>query len=374
VSGLSPEQALAAGRWVKWIGGASNQDHASIEDLAGLYALAGVHCLDLAADPAVVAAARRGLAWAEQRGAARPWLMLSLSDGADPHFRKAWFDPHRCPPACPRPCERVCPALAIQGGGVLESRCYGCGRCLPACPHGLIEEHDRLLAADAVPLLLAELRPDAVELHTRLGRSAAFADRLAQIGRSGLSLQRLSVSCGLAPPDPLPGAPPAGTDDPGVGEATAEALAAELWDRFRQLRAAAQRPLWQLDGRPMSGDLGSGTAHASVRLLQSIAPLAPPGPLQLAGGTNAHTLELVGRSAVPAVAGVAFGGVARSLLQPLLLEAQARGRRLLDDPQLQPRALAIARSLVEPWLLRSSRRVQTRLEISMERPRTPCCP
>ncbi len=374
MSGLSPEQALAAGCWVKWIGGASNQDLAAIEDLAGLYALAGVHCLDLAADPAVVAAARRGLAWAEQRGAARPWLMVSLSDGADPHFRKAWFDPLRCPPACPRPCERVCPALAIHDSGVQESRCYGCGRCLPACPHGLIEEQARLLAADAVPLLLAELRPDAVELHTRLGRSAAFAARLAQIGRSGLLLQRLAVSCGLAPPELPPDAPPPGAQPSGVGEATAEALAAELWDRFRQLRAAAQRPLWQLDGRPMSGDLGSGTAHASVRLLQRIAPLAPPGPLQLAGGTNAHTLELVRRAAVPAVAGVAFGGVARSLLQPLLLEAQARGRRLLDDPQLQPRALAIARSLVEPWLLRPSRPAQTQLEISIDRSHTPWRP
>jgi Fe-S-cluster-containing hydrogenase component 2 len=347
----SPEQALAAGRWVKWIGGASNQDLVAIEDLAGLYTLAGVHCLDLAADAAVVAAARRGVAWAQQRGASRPWLMLSLSDGADPHFRKAWFDPRRCPSACSRPCERVCPALAIDDGGVQENRCYGCGRCLPACPHGLIEEHDRSLAADDVPRLLAELQPDAVELHTRLGRSAAFATRLAQIGHSGVPLQRLAVSCGLAPPLAPPGLKPSG-----AGEATPELFAAELWDRFRQLRAAAQRPLWQLDGRPMSGDLGSGTAHAAVRLLQSVAPLAPPGPLQLAGGTNAHSLELVQRSAVRAVAGVAFGGVARSLLQPLLLEAQVRGLRLLDDPDLQPQALAIARSLVEPWLRRPSPR------------------
>ncbi len=332
---LRPEQALAAGCWVKWIGGASNQDLAAIEDLAGLYALAGVHCLDLAADPAVVAAARRGLGWAEERGAARPWLMVSLSDGADPHFRKAWFDPRRCPAACPRPCERVCPALAIGADGVEESRCYGCGRCLPACPLGLIEEHDRLLAADAVPGLLAELSPDAVELHTRPGRSSAFAARLEQIGGSGVPLKRLAVSCGLA-----------------TAQTSAEALAAELWDRFRLLRAAAQRPLWQLDGRPMSGDLGSGTAHAAVRLLQRVAPLAPPGPLQLAGGTNARTLDLVRRCAVPAVAGVAFGGVARSLLQPLLQESQARGRRLLDDDELRPRALVIARSLVEPWLRR----------------------
>ncbi|MFM7312366.1 MAG: Fe-S cluster containing protein, partial [Cyanobium sp.] len=173
---MSPEQALRQGRWVKLIGGASNQDLEALEDLAGVYTLAGVHCIDVAADAAVVAATRRGMNWAERRGARRPWLMVSLSDGADPHFRKAWFDTARCPADCPRPCERVCPAAAIPplhapicsppGEGVLVEHCYGCGRCLPACPPGLIEEREVCVPAEEVAALLAELRPDAVELHT----------------------------------------------------------------------------------------------------------------------------------------------------------------------------------------------------------------
>ena len=329
------EAALGAGRWVKWIAGASNQDLAAIADLAGLYALAGVHCLDVAADAAVVAAARRGMDWAQARGARRPWLMVSLSDGQDPHFRKAWFAPERCPPSCPRPCERVCPALAIGVAatgrpGVLPERCYGCGRCLPACPLGLIEERDQVLAAAAVAPLLQELQPDALELHTQPGRPAAFEERLAQVAASGLRLRRLAVSAG------------------------ADVSLAELWQRFAALRRAGHRPLWQLDGRPMSGDVGDGTARAAVTLLALRHHGMPPGPLQLAGGTNGRSLPHLCRSPrlERACAGVAFGGVARRLLQPLLLQAQARGLPLLEADDLWPEALALARSLVAPWLER----------------------
>ena len=335
---MTPEEALTRGSWVKLICGASNQDLAAIDDVCGVFALAGVHCIDVAADVAVAAAARRGIAWAQARGAARPWLMVSLSDGADPHFRKAWFDPQRCPLACPRPCERVCPALAIGvaatgGPGVLVERCYGCGRCLPACPEGLIEERGQVLEAVDVPPLLTQLRPDAVELHTQPGRGEAFAERLAQVVASGVPLQRLAVSAGLEGTAQLPAA-----------------LSAELWQRFALLRAQGLRPLWQLDGRPMSGDVGAGTAHAAVKLAAAVLACAPPGPVQLAGGTNAHTLSQLQAPLRRHIAGVAFGGVARRLLQPLLLEAQGRGRPLLADGTLWPEALELAQALVAPWL------------------------
>ena len=335
-SWLLPEAALAQGRWVKLICGASNQDLVAIEDLCGLYVLAGVHCIDGAADGAVVAAIRRGVAWAVARGAAKPWLMLSLSDGLDPHFRKAWFDPAHCPSSCPRPCERVCPALAIGpptpgGPGVVEDRCYGCGRCLPACPLGLIQERSQVLAPQAVAPLLAELQPEAIELHTQPGRLQAFGERLDQLMASGIPLRRLAVSAG------------------------AEVSAQELWQRFALIRAKGLLPIWQLDGRPMSGDVGDGMAHAAVQLLAQLAPQAPPGPLQLAGGTNGKTLaHLQAHPQLASLAaGVAFGGVARRQLQPWLLAAQQRGTSLLADGELWPQALVAVQQLVRPWLERT---------------------
>jgi len=101
--------------------------------------------------------------------------------------------------------------------------------------------------------------------------------------------------------------------------------------------------------------VGAGTARAAVQLWRRIGPRLPPGPVQLAGGTNDRTLPLLQTLTPPAgaaVAGVAFGSVARARLQPLLLQAQQRGGRLLDQADLLPEAAAIAAGLVQPWLRR----------------------
>ena len=336
---LSGDDALAQGRWVKLICGASNQDLASIADLCALYAVAGVHCVDVAADLAVVRAARLGLQWAYERTGRRPWLMVSVSDGADAHFRKAAFDPSLCPSDCPRPCEAVCPAEAIDAeAGVVRDRCYGCGRCLPACPLGLIAASDHRVGLQDLGPVLEQLRPDALEIHTAPGRLDDFQRTVDQVVAAAIPLRRLAVSCGLE----------------GHG-LNSEDLIRELWGRHQVLRRLALKPLWQLDGRPMSGDVGLGTARAALRLWQQVRTSAPPGPLQLAGGTNAATLELLDGLGIPrsqGPAGVAFGGRARALVQPLLQEAEVRQCSLRDWPEGWFQALELARSLVDPWLAR----------------------
>jgi hypothetical protein len=178
--------------------------------------------------------------------------------------------------------------------------------------------------------LIAAIRPDAVEVHTAPGRGEAFDAVMQALARSGISLRRLAVSCGLE------------------GHAlTPMALSQELWQRHRSLRQRGYRPLWQLDGRPMSGDVGAGTARVAVQLWRRMRPLAPPGDLQLAGGTNASTVALLAADERPA--GIAFGGMARRLLMPLIQEAERKGTTLRQWPEGWDAGLALARSLVQPW-------------------------
>ena len=330
------EAALREGKWVKLICGASNQDLPAIADLCAVYATAGVHCIDVAADAAVVFAARKALDWVESNSGHRPWLMISLSDGKDAHFRKAWFNPIKCPPTCSRPCEKICPAKAIKhNNGVNSERCYGCGRCIPTCPLGIISEQDRRLELKDFAPLLNELKPDAIEVHTAPGRSEQFKNATKEIMKANINLKRFAVSCGLQ----------------GYGINTEE-LAQELWIRHKLLSQYGQKPLWQLDGRRMSGDLGTGTAKVAVSLWEKIHPISPPGPLQLAGGTNEHTIRHLPQTKGPA--GVAFGGMARKLIQPWLIEAQKKQISLKEWPEGWNASLKAAKELINPWLNRNN--------------------
>jgi hypothetical protein len=56
-----PLRSLVQGNWFKLICGASFQNLPAIRNLTLAYALAGVDCVDVAADPAVVAAAQEAL-------------------------------------------------------------------------------------------------------------------------------------------------------------------------------------------------------------------------------------------------------------------------------------------------------------------------
>ena len=87
-------------KFIKLICGASNEDIVAIQDLCAIYSAAGVDYVDVAADESIVEAARTGIKWSKEMFGNSPGLMISISDGKDMHFRKAKFDPSKCPPDC----------------------------------------------------------------------------------------------------------------------------------------------------------------------------------------------------------------------------------------------------------------------------------
>jgi Fe-S-cluster-containing hydrogenase component 2 len=348
-----PLRSLREGNWVKLICGASFQHLPAIRSLTLAYALAGVDCIDVAADLAVVNAAREALQVAstlidaaQRRGfvAQRlPWLMVSLNDGEDPHFRKATFDPNHCPPECSRPCEAICPAQAIvfdRAGdgfsGVMNSHCYGCGRCLPICPVQHITAQSYGLTPSAIaPLVLHGV--DAVEIHTQVGRFAEFSRLWQGISPYIPGLKLVAISC----PD-------------------GDGLIDYLWSLYDLITPISRTIVWQTDGRPMSGDIGNGATRAAVKLGQKVLAAGLPGYVQLAGGTNRHTAEklrglglLNDTTAIAPpsrryIAGVAYGSYARTLLAPVLdqLDLSHIGElamvSLESSSHLLPSAVAVA--------------------------------
>ena len=317
-------------RWVKLICGASNEDIVSIEDLCAIYSAAGVDYIDVAADPSVVEAARSGINWSKRVFGKRPGLMISISDGKDIHFRKAKFDPKICPPDCSRPCEQICPTFAINENGVNKNKCYGCGRCIKSCPLNLISEYEYRLSQSSLKEILQTIKPDAVEIHTEIDRKESFKNVLSIINDSKVKLQKISVSCGLSQSNTSP-----------------EALANAFWERYEILKEHNVQLIWQLDGRPMTGDIAPTAARAAVKLWEKINSLLPPGLIQLAGGTNGSTYKFLKNDQIPD--GIAFGSVARKLVQPLIEDAFKSNKKIYETPEKMALAVEKAKILLEPW-------------------------
>jgi len=345
-----PLNSLKGGHWFKLICGASFQHLPAVRNLTLAYTLAGADCIDVAADPAAIAAAKEALQVASEiqaqtqnprfGGQGFPWLMVSLNDGEDPHFRKAEFNPAECPADCWRPCEKICPAEAIvfpgagEGvSGVIDQRCYGCGRCLPVCPSQLIYTRSYVSAPAAIAPLILQSGVDALEIHTQVGRETDFARLWSSINPWVDQLKLIAISC----PD-------------------GDSLIDYLRTLYQIISPLPCPLIWQTDGRPMSGDIGTGATRAAVKLGQKVLAAGLPGYVQLAGGTNAHTVSKLRASGLmrerrknllipdaPYIAGIAYGSYARVLLSPILeqLETMQIDRALAMTAAIAPPAAGV---------------------------------
>ena len=356
---FQPLHSLKTGSWFKLICGASYQHLPAIRNLALAYSLAGADCIDVAADLAVINAAREGMQVASKlTNQKSSWLMVSINDGEDPHFRKAIFEAIDCPTSCPQPCIDVCPASAItfesEFAGIIESLCYGCGRCLPICPSQIIKTHARVSSTQDVVSWIEEGAIDAIEIHTQVGHYDEFKRVWQQLAPKISQLKLLSISC---------------TDAPDIAD-----YLNSLTELIQPLPIPA---IWQTDGRSMSGDIGKGTTHAAIAVAQKILRANLPGYVQLAGGTNDYTaIKLKEKQMLRGkadkfnrkyVCGVGYGSYARSLLSPILEKLENGDRAIADidtikpmnvsqleqNPELLQQAISTAKSLVDSLKERS---------------------
>jgi Fe-S-cluster-containing hydrogenase component 2 len=365
---LAPLQSLKHGNWFKLICGASYQHLPAVRNLTLAYTLAGADCIDVAADPAVIAATQEALLVAksfvhdaQQRGFGftgdLPLLMVSLNDGEDPHFRKAEFNSQDCPTDCSRPCEKICPAQAIlfnntkdDFSGVISEKCYGCGRCIPICPYGIIYTKSYVSTPGEVAPLIMSTGIEAVEIHTQVGRLAEF-QRLWEVMKPWADqLKLIAISCN-----------------------DGEGLIDYLQAIYNIIVPRPQFLIWQTDGRSMSGDIGDGTTIATVKLGQKVLAANLPGYVQLAGGTNSYTVPKLrgmgllkqageqgsrgagGKEFSAFISGVAYGSYARVLLSSILdqlenkevINTDSQGNiRLESEPALLWEAVRLAHDLV----------------------------
>ena len=327
-------ESLRSHQWFKLICGASYQHLPAIRNLALIYTLAGADCIDMAPDPATIAAAHEGIAAAiklksDSRFQARsPLVMVSFNDGEDPHFRKAIFDPQLCPTDCPKPCEKVCPTTAIQFSndynGVISDLCYGCGRCLPLCPVQIIDTREQVYFPEDIFEQVLDGKVNAIEIHTQPDRTQEFAAFWQRLSPIISKLRLVAVSF----PD-------------------CDNLREYLMSLLEGMTPKPRSLIWQTDGRPMSGDIGDGATRAALQLGQKVLDFQLPiGFVQIAGGTNASTVPKLRKAAIP-VAGVAYGSYARKIVTNFLEGlGEAIPDRLEDRPDLLWQAVAIAQQLV----------------------------
>lgn len=346
----SPLESLQQGKWFKLICGASYQHLPSIRNLALIYTLAGADCLDVAADIAVIYTALEGIETAKsffQEAKIRgytpqysPLLMVSVNDGEDPHFRKAYFNPNLCPTDCQRPCVSVCPTdaiafpksspsiLATVNQGVKTDLCYGCGRCLPICPANLIETKSRKVTIDTVLVWLQTLPIGALEIHTQEGHLYHFLSLWEKIQPHLDKLKIIAISCPYTP------------------------TVIDYLEKISQQISPLEIPLiWQTDGRPMSGDIGEGTTHLTIKYAQKLKQSNLQGFIQLAGGTNEYTVTKLEKLNIRfLISGIAFGSKGRKIMSNILqqLEEKSTTNQLENYPDLLWQGVEIAHQLVSP--------------------------
>jgi hypothetical protein len=194
----------------------------------------------------------------------------------------------------------------------------------------LIETKSHLASVEDILPEIETGQIKAIEIHTQIGHEEEFRRLWKILGSKVQHLQLLAISCQDGPQ-----------------------LLPYLKFLLGTMGTLPCPLVWQTDGRPMSGDIGRGTTHPAIKMAQKVLSHGLPGFIQLAGGTNDHTVEklkimgLLGSENKKGIAGVAYGSYARSLLMPVLQQLQPDSPFLENHPQHLQASVKLASWLVD---------------------------
>lgn len=306
---LKAWEALERRRFFKLICGASFTEAIKAGQLAAVYAEAGCDCVDIAADPLVVAAVTKALNSLPQQ-VEPPLLMVSLNVDGDPHFRKVVVEEEGCI-ACDA-CVPSCPTEALTMGAtvikVAEPLCYGCNRCVPVCPTDALITRPLEQLPELLEACLTHPQLEAVELHANSLDEEALTRFYKKVGP--LLRGKLVSLCFRVP------------EHTGTNELK-ETLTIYL-DAFEQLsnNVGVTACFLQIDGKPMTGE--AGRSALSLPALNSAAWLLEENllpsewPVTISGGINEATARWLRKPTYQAIAGVGMGSVARKAVWSML--------------------------------------------------------
>ena len=346
--------ALEEGVFTKIICGAANTNEGHVERLALVYALSGVHVIDVAPSQSIIQSAKTGIKKAselyEKNPEAfsfykEPVIMVSINAGDDLHFRKAEINYEKCTNCFE--CIDSCPSKALysgchsegfspknlsndnyklpsQEGQILrftqddrrspddnriqlnKNNCFGCGRCKNVCLQNAIEftnfnnsQTPVIARRGEVPTGQSYEEIKAVEIHTG-NNSIEEVKNFLELNVSLLKNIELLSFC---------------VESKRFNPAELQNYVSSL------INLVSQKVIIQIDGIPM----GATDKHCSSLQAVSAAAVLLENKLdayiQLSGGTNQFTKKLVNQLGLK-ISGIAYGTFARKIILSYLDELE----------------------------------------------------
>ncbi|MEM0951152.1 MAG: 4Fe-4S dicluster domain-containing protein [Cyanobacteria bacterium P01_H01_bin.74] len=291
--------SLAEKQFFKLVLGGSFTDTNRIAHLVTAYAKAGIDCIDMAADVAVIDVVSETLTQNKQNTRsllkkARPVLMISLPLDPDPHFRKITLNRDNCIdcgiciPECPSGAMAI-PKTTLE---ISQSLCFGCSRCVPACPVDALKVLP-FRVEKTMHAALSHGSVGAVEIHSHYCDAAMLSEFLEKYSDS---LKKRLLSLCFRP----------------------KALTAkQITDFFQVAQNFSPHPVViQADGDSMSGQLGEDKSipalNAADTIKKAFLQLNLPVPyITISGGISEKTALHLQNDRHQYIAGVAVGTVAR---------------------------------------------------------------